>query len=145
MKLYLVRHGETEWNRRGLMQGRHGVGLNETGREQVEELRREIETRGLKFDVCYVSPLQRAVETAEILVRGREIEKVLDERLIERGFGEFEGKTSLEYHVGTKEKDTLDLRLNYGENGVEPIKEVFRRAESFLSDLEKIVQRARGC
>ncbi|MBQ3293542.1 histidine phosphatase family protein, partial [Candidatus Saccharibacteria bacterium] len=81
MKLYLVRHGETEWNKEGRMQGKQGVGLNETGVLQLEKLRDEIRERGLRFDICFASPLKRAVETAEILVGG-ECEILYDERLV---------------------------------------------------------------
>ncbi len=136
MKLYLVRHGETEWNREGRMQGRRGVGLNETGVFQVEKLRDEIRKRGIEFDVCFASPLKRAVETAEILVGGK-CEILYDERLVERGFGEFEGKSMEEFWASVGENDILDRKLNYSERGLEPIREVLRRAEEFLTDLKK--------
>ena len=136
MKLYLVRHGETEWNKEGRMQGRQGVGLNETGVLQVEKLRDEIRERGLRFDICFASPLKRAVETAESLVGG-ECEILYDERLVERGFGEFEGKSMEEFWASVGDNDILDRRLNYGERGLEPIREVLRRAEEFLADLKK--------
>ena len=70
MKLFLVRHGETEWNREGKMQGRLGVGLDETGVKQVEALRDKMREKGLEFDACFTSPLKRAAETAVILVGG---------------------------------------------------------------------------
>ena len=136
MKLFLARHGETEGNREGKMQGRLGVGLDETGVKQVEALRDKMREKGLEFDACFASPLKRAAETAAILVGGKN-EILYDERLVERGFGEFEGKSFEEYLDGTKGNDTLDLRLNYDERGVEPVREVFERAGEFLADLRE--------
>ncbi|MBR3319813.1 histidine phosphatase family protein [Candidatus Saccharibacteria bacterium] len=136
MKLYLVRHGETDWNKEGRMQGRKGIGLNEVGVEQIKSLAGEIEKQGLKFDVCYSSPLKRAAESAEILVGGK-CEILYDERLVERDFGEFEGKSMEDYSNALDGKDSTDRRANFSEYGIEPIKDVLGRAKSFLDDLKK--------
>ncbi len=119
------------------MQGRKGVGLNETGVEQVRALAAEIEAKKLNFDICFSSPLARAVESAEILVGGK-CEIVYDERLVERGFGEFEGKSKSEFWNVVGENDILDRVLNYSEYGIEPIKEMLERARSFLNDIKSI-------
>ena len=136
MKLYLVRHGETDWNKEGRMQGRKGVGLNEVGLEQVKMLGEELKDKGLVFDVCYASPLKRAVETAEVLVGGK-CEIVYDERLMERGFGVFEGRTMEEFWDSVGVNDIMDRRSNYSEKDLEPIKNVLERAKSFLNDIKK--------
>ncbi len=136
MRLYLVRHGETDWNKENRMQGRKGVGLNEVGVEQVKALAIKIRERGLEFDVCLASPLKRAVESAEILVGGK-CEILYDERLVERGFGEFEGKTLDEYWEGIGGNDTTDRQLNYAGFGIEPINEVLGRAKSFFEEAKE--------
>lgn len=136
MKLYLVRHGETDWNGENRMQGRKGVGLNEAGVEQVKALAEEIQGRELEFDVCFASPLKRAVESAEILV-GDKCEILYDDRLIERSFGEFEGRSRDEYWNSLGENDTFDRGLNYSGFGIEPIKDVLGRARSFLDEIKK--------
>lgn len=136
MRLYLVRHGETDWNKENRMQGRKGVGLNETGVEQVKALAEKIREQGVEFDACYASPLKRAVESAEILVEGK-CEVWYDERLMERGFGEFEGKSMEEFWRAMGENDVMDRRLNYAGFGLEPINEVLGRARSFLDDIKK--------
>ena len=107
MRLYLVRHGQTDWNLEERMQGRKGVGLNETGVKQVEALRDKI--KDIRFEICFVSPLQRAVDTARILVGGK-CGIVEDERIMERGFGEFEGRKATEYWDAIGDIDTTDRK-----------------------------------
>ena len=87
--LYLMRHGETDWNARHKLQGRTDVPLNAAGRRMAEEAARKY--RDVPFDVCFCSPLVRARETAEILLRGRDIPILPDDRLAEMGFGSYEG------------------------------------------------------
>ena len=88
--LYLIRHGKTDWNVRHKLQGRTDIPLNEDGRRMAEAAR-EI-YRDVHFDICFSSPLIRARETAEILLRGRDIPILTDDRLQELGFGSFEGQ-----------------------------------------------------
>ncbi len=134
MKLYLVRHGQTDWNMLDKKQGRTDIPLNETGIKQAERLRDEI--GGMKFDVCISSPLRRAYKTAEIIVNGR-CGIAVDERLIERSFGEFEGTLNDEWEKLTNKADTWDRKLNYAERGLEPAKEILARAKSFLEDVKQ--------
>lgn len=89
MKLYIVRHGVTDWNEAKRLQGNSDIPLNEKGRELAR-----ITAEGLKnvpFDYIYSSPLGRAVETAEIIRGKRNIPIECDNRLIEMGFGIDEG------------------------------------------------------
>ena len=87
--LYIIRHGKTDWNVRHKLQGRTDVPLNEEGRKMAEAARAEYQH--IHFDVCFCSPLVRARETAEILLKGRNIPILTDDRLAEMGFGSFEG------------------------------------------------------
>ena len=87
--LYIIRHGKTDWNVRHKMQGRTDIPLNEEGRQMAEAARAEY--RDVHFDICFCSPLIRAKETAEILLRGRDIPVLTDDRLMEMSFGSFEG------------------------------------------------------
>ncbi len=91
MKLYLIRHGQTDWNRVRKLQGRSDIALNEWGRK-VAELTRE-GLADVHFDIAFTSPLSRAKETAEIVLRGREIPIVEEPRIIEVNFGGYEGKS----------------------------------------------------
>lgn len=87
--LYIIRHGITDWNTLHKLQGRTDVPLNEEGRRMAEKAREEY--RDVHFDVCFCSPLIRARETAEILLRNRNIPILTDDRLTEMSFGSFEG------------------------------------------------------
>lgn len=87
--LYLMRHGETDWNCAHRMQGHADVPLNETGRAQAKAAGARL--AGLAFGAVYASPLQRARRTAQ-LATGLPEEKILaDSRLLEMGFGAWEG------------------------------------------------------
>lgn len=90
-RFYLIRHGETDWNKAGRYQGRTNIDLNEAGREQARLLGERF--RYLPLDALYVSPLNRAVETAEQVARTTGITPVTDEHFIEINFGEWEGHT----------------------------------------------------
>lgn len=79
--LYIMRHGRTDWNERHKLQGRTDIPLNANGRQMAEKAREEY--ADVHFDVCYCSPLIRARETAEIVLRGRDIPIIPDERLVE--------------------------------------------------------------
>lgn len=67
MKLYLARHGETDWNLLNRIQGQTDIPLNENGRRQAVELSRAIKERGLYFERIYTSKMLRAKETARIV------------------------------------------------------------------------------
>ena len=88
--LYIIRHGKTDWNTLHKLQGRTDVPLNEEGRQMAENAREEY--RDIPFDVCFCSPLIRARETAEILLRGRDVPILVDDRLAEMSFGSYEGQ-----------------------------------------------------
>lgn len=87
--LYVIRHGKTDWNLQYRLQGNTDIPLNDMGREMAREAADEY--AGIHFDICFCSPLVRARETAELLLKGREIEIVYDDRIKEIGFGEYEG------------------------------------------------------
>ncbi|MGN6444947.1 histidine phosphatase family protein [Amnibacterium sp.] len=90
--LVLVRHGETEWNRVGRVQGRTDLPLNDTGREQARATARRL--RGDRFDAVVASPLSRAAETADLIADGLGIGPVeLVDDLVERHYGDAEGMT----------------------------------------------------
>ena len=91
MRLIVVRHGETEENRVGIIQGHlHGV-LSKLGKEQAERLAGRL--REEKIDLIISSDLARALDTAKIVAKHHDCELVLDERLRERFLGRFQGRT----------------------------------------------------
>lgn len=87
--LYIMRHGKTEWNAKHKLQGRTDIPLNDDGRAMAERAREEY--RDIHLDICYSSPLIRAKKTAEIVLEGRDIPIITDDRLVEMSFGLYEG------------------------------------------------------
>ncbi len=66
-KIFLLRHGETEWNEKGVFRGRSDIGLNDNGKRQASALGAALKDTGIER--IYSSPLKRAYETAEIVGR----------------------------------------------------------------------------
>jgi 2,3-bisphosphoglycerate-dependent phosphoglycerate mutase len=126
----LVRHGVTDWNIEGRMQGKNDIALNEEGRRQAELLGKRM--AGESWDYIYSSDMQRARETADIIARhmGMKVEGY-DPLLAERAFGLLEGTT---------EQDRLE-RWGEGwkdiDHGGEPREDVIRRGMSLLEELDK--------
>ena len=90
--LVLVRHGETEWNRIGRVQGRTDIPLNATGRAQARAAGERL--RGGAFDAVVASPLSRAADTARIIAAELDLGEVeLVDALVERDYGRAEGMT----------------------------------------------------
>ena len=95
MKLLFTRHGQTEWNVLGKVQGRADISLNEKGKEQARKTAEKLQNED--FDLIICSPLKRARETAEIINIGRNVPVIYDETIAERDFGEFEGVQKEEF------------------------------------------------
>ena len=89
-RIILVRHGETEWNRQEIFRGRIDVALNQTGRRQAEATGKALESTPI--EVLYTSPLSRARETAEGIVRVRKVPLVEEEAFTDIHFGEWQGR-----------------------------------------------------
>ena len=106
LRLYLARHGETEWNRDRRLQGSADIPLNETGRRQAVRLAQQI--RGLHFDAVYSSELRRSRETATLVHGAAPLVALAG--LNERRLGAFEGHPSdAEYERRRQDpNDTLD-------------------------------------
>lgn len=131
--LYLIRHGITEWNVIKRLQGQTDVPLNEEGRKMAQAAHDEY--KDVHFDICFASPLVRAKETAEILLKDRDIPIEYDDRLKEMGFGENEGmlnyrdeSSSISVLFRTPEKYTSSI------NGSETFDELFARTGEFLAE-----------
>jgi len=91
MKLYLIRHGRTEWNVEGKIQGSTDIELNAEGLIQAVQLSEKIRNLNYRFSGIYSSPQKRAVQTAEILSRETEMDYRTKYGLEEINLGEWEG------------------------------------------------------
>lgn len=89
-KVFLVRHGETEWNKLGKFQGCKDIDLSEEGILQAKYLSEKFNDN---FDYIYTSPLKRAVQTSEVIAANKEIKPIIMNDLREINFGEWEGLT----------------------------------------------------
>ena len=87
--LYLVRHGQTAWNREEVFRGRADIPLNDTGRKEALLTGHYLER--VKVDSIYSSPLSRAVETAEAIARYQGKEVQISQGLIDIDFGRWQG------------------------------------------------------
>jgi uncharacterized phosphatase len=118
MRIFLIRHGETDWNLEGRLQGREDIPLNETGILQADICGQAF--RGMNIGAIITSPLARASKTAEIIAGHVGInELIIDDRLIERDFGELSGAAydrrkyfdTFGIDTGIEPYDTLQKRL----------------------------------
>ncbi len=130
MKVTIVRHGQTEYNHLGKLQGISNIPLNDTGRRECAKIKYNLKNE--HFDICFTSPLIRTVETAMILV-GDRVEIKIDDRLIERDFGKLEG-TDFKDYDGVKH---WDYNLNLGDNGIEPVQDIIKRTKDFVEYLKQ--------
>jgi broad specificity phosphatase PhoE len=116
---YLVRHGETEWNRLGRIQGATDIPLNDTGRDQARATGEKMQ--GRKWDVIISSPLSRALETASIIASCIGLpEPTPVQDIVERNYGEAEGMTGPELEAfypddtpvpGRETRDAVKVRV----------------------------------
>jgi broad specificity phosphatase PhoE len=95
---YIVRHGQTEWNVEKRIQGCSDIPLNDVGRAQAVELKEKL--KDIDFAFCFSSDLQRAAETARIILSVHPLIAVqFDKRLRQRNYGPWEGSPSSEYYA----------------------------------------------
>lgn len=131
MIIAIVRHGETDYNKQRLIQGRIDNVLNQTGKQQAKTLGEYLKANNETFDVLLTSPLLRAKETAQIVGShiNLEITKETD-LLLERDFGPFEGKTV---------EDTLPFitKHEYKSKGYEDNETLLKRMSEMVSAVHK--------
>ncbi len=135
MKIYLIRHGETDWNKAGKLQGSADIPLNEYGVELAQITSEQM--KDIPLEIIYSSPLNRAHTTAQIMRRGREIPIIVDERLREMDFGMYEGMIVRD--AGKSEDHPLHDFISHPEKyrplEGEEFSGVITRAHSFIDEV----------
>ncbi len=149
-RILVTRHGETLWNRHGLIQGHQPVPLSDLGRLQAQALGRRL-SRTL-LDAVYTSDLRRAVETVELALDGRRLAVEQLASLRECSYGEWEGLSSFVDDEGeTGQMASKNRRRRVGAGSSVPHPEAAPGGETliemlsrFTSAIERIADRHRG-
>ncbi len=131
MEILLTRHGQTEWNVLGKVQGRADIELNKNGIQQAKETGKILEDE--KIDLIICSPLKRAKQTAELINKNRHIPIIYDQDVIERDFGEFEGINKKDFNF----EECWSYKQNKKYEKAENIKDFFSRVYKFLDKIKE--------
>ncbi len=123
--IYIVRHGQTDWNLEGRRQGRIDIELNNNGIEQAKKLHEEL--KNIKFDIVFSSHLKRAYKTAQIISNN---DIIIDNRIIERCNGKLEGKFKSDFN------GAVDFTSYKGQGyEIEPLLDFRERIKNFLDEI----------
>ena len=137
MRLYIIRHGETEWNVLRRFQGRSDIPLNDEGRRLARITAEALSE--VPFARIYTSPLKRAYETAMIIKGDRDIPVIEEPRIIEIGFGEYEGLCCGKEHYNIPDPDFMNFfhkpEAYKPPRGAEGIDELKARTADFLQEI----------
>ncbi|MGB5824203.1 MAG: histidine phosphatase family protein [Proteocatella sp.] len=141
MKLYIVRHGETKWNREHILQGQLDSPLTEKGIGGAKKIKKSIEN--IAFAKVYTSQQKRAIATTEIILEDRNNKNyTIDTNITEMSYGSWQGKSQEEI---CKDPESTQMYMNYFKypekyipvSGGETFEEIMKRAEIFLSKLKE--------
>ncbi len=137
MRLYIIRHGETQWNVLKRFQGHSDIPLNDEGRRLARITAEALSD--VTFSRIYTSPLKRALETAEIIKGNRDIPIIEDRRIIEISFGEYEGLCCDKEHYNIPDPEFMkffDKPQEYKPpQGAETIAALRERTTDFFEEL----------
>jgi len=138
VKVILIRHGETDWNKEQIFRGRIDVALNEVGLAQARTVQATL--KDVQINAIYSSPLSRALETARVVGEGRNCEIRIEEGFIDIDFGRWQGLS----HQKVKEdyKDLYEMWLSKPQMVTFPegesLEEVQKRS---MKALEKVIKK----
>lgn len=132
MRIYFTRHGETEWNKKDIIQGQLDSPLTEKGIEMGKSLREK--SKNIKFDKIYSSDLKRALDTAKLIVGDREI--ITTPLLREINVGDWSGRKITDVNVEDSElyNDYFNHPEKYKRDDGESIFDLMNRVEKFFEE-----------
>ena len=146
--IYIVRHGETDNNKKRVLQGRSDLPLNEVGIKQAEKVKEYFAEKDIQFDKVYSSPLIRAIKTAQIITGSTQVGSdatdnsadavpfVLDDHLLEMDYGPYEGCSLLDPPPEIIEFFS-DFVNNPAPEGMENLSDLVARMGRFMESLKK--------
>lgn len=140
MKLYIVRHGETEWNKELILQGQLDSPLTEKGIGGAQKIKEALEK--IEFKSVYTSRQKRSIDTADIILSGKNKTYIIDNNIAEMAYGDWQGKSKEEICSNEEYKD---MYFNYFQKpedyvpvaGGERFEDVLKRAEEFLERVKE--------
>ena len=128
MKLYVIRHGTTVWNEKGIIQGWSQNQLSKNGKLLIENI--SLKLKDIPFEVIYASPLKRTMQSANILNKFHNVKIIKDKRIIENNPGIFARR----YKKSLTEEDLIMMK-NHELCKSERYEDVLKRAEDFVDYL----------
>jgi broad specificity phosphatase PhoE len=131
--LYIVRHGETEWNVKKIIQGHEDIPLNKKGEAQAKKLAKKL--RHIKFDAVFSSDLIRSKRTAEIIILEKKLAVQTTKALKERYFGKYQGRSFSVNNEMTKLINNLKMVIGPGAKEVESDEKIISRLTTFLREV----------
>ena len=144
MEIFIVRHGETVWNKEKRLQGSTDIELNDNGRELARITGEAL--KGVRIDKIYSSPLKRAYDTACLIKGDRDIPVIKDDRIKELCFGNLEGQvvSDMESDPNSHFQNFFDAPHKYipDERG-ESLEELCKRTADFMENV--IIPQAEAC
>ena len=134
--LYIVRHGETEWNKEGRMQGRLNSNLTSKGKKYARALGERL--KDTEFAHIISSPSGRTLETVQLIKGDRDIPIMTDERIMEINLGSWQGmkKDDLKKLYPNEYEHFINKPDDHQIEGAETLSEMSKRAMEFLTDLK---------
>ena len=140
MKIYLFRHGQTEYNEKGLFTGWTDVPLSKNGVKDAKKVAKKLEKK--KIDIAFCSSLKRSRQTLrEVLKHHPECKIVMiDDRIVERHYGDLQRKkhSTIINKYGQKQYDIWHRSYDIPPPNGESIKDVEIRVKSFIRDMKKL-------
>lgn len=135
MKIYITRHGETDWNVEGRMQGAKNSNLTDRGK--LDAIKLGYSLNNVEIDYIYTSPLTRAYDTASLIKGDRDIPIETYEDLKEMNFGVWEGMHSNDVirEYGEEYNRFWNEPHLYTPNGGETFEELIKRVDNLLTDI----------
>lgn len=133
--LYIVRHGETEWNKEDRIQGRLDSSLTAKGKAYARLLSERLSDK--EFDHIISSPSERTVETAQLIKGNKNIQLVTDERIMEMHMGPWQGmkKTEIRALYPNEYDDFMNKPDRYRNKDAESFVDMHKRAADFLNEI----------